>query len=44
MNSNDIERINNFLDRNVENFKEDVVELHMGGQPHYDYLISVLST
>ncbi len=44
MNSNDIERINNFLDRNVENFKEDVVELHIGGQPHYDYLISVLST
>jgi DAK2 domain fusion protein YloV len=43
MNSSDIERINNFLDHNMENFEEDVVELHIGGQPHYDYLISVLS-
>ena len=43
MNSNDIDRINKILDHNVENLEEDIIELHVGGQPHYDYLISVLS-
>ena len=43
MNSNDIDRINKILDHNVENLEEDIIELHIGGQPHYDYLISVLS-
>ena len=43
MNSNDIDRINKILEHNVENLEEDIIELHIGGQPHYDYLISVLS-
>ena len=43
MNSNDIDRINKMLVHNVENLEEDIIELHVGGQPHYDYLISVLS-
>ena len=43
MNSDDIDRINIILEHNVDNLQEDVIELHIGGQPHYDYLISILS-
>jgi len=43
MGAEDIGEIENLLNRNIENFQEDIIELHVGGQPYYDYLISVLS-
>jgi dihydroxyacetone kinase-like predicted kinase len=43
MDAEDIGEIKNLLNRNIENFQEDVIELHVGGQPYFDYLISVLS-
>ena len=38
----DVGRIEKLLTNDLQNFSEDIIEIHLGDQPHYDYLISVL--
>ena len=38
----DVGRIEKLLTNDLQNISEDIIEIHLGDQPHYDYLISVL--
>ena len=38
----DVPRLEKLLKTNLPDLSEDIIEVHVGDQPHYDYLISVL--
>ena len=38
----DVPRLEKLLKTNLPDLNEDIIEVHVGDQPHYDYLISVL--
>ena len=38
----DVPRLEKLLKTNLPDLGEDIIEVHVGDQPHYDYLISVL--
>ena len=38
----DVPRLEELLKTNLPDLSEDIIEVHVGDQPHYDYLISVL--
>ena len=38
----DVIRIERLLSNGVPDLDEDIIEIHLGEQPHFDYLISVL--
>ena len=38
----DVGRSEKLLTNDLQNISEDIIEIHLGDQPHYDYLISVL--
>jgi len=38
----DVARIEKLLTNDIQHLSDDIIEIHLGDQPHYDYLISVL--
>ena len=43
LHNSDIARIEKLLNNNVLDLDEDIIEIHLGEQPHFDYMISVLA-
>ena len=43
LHNSDIARIEKLLNNSVLDLDEDIIEIHLGEQPHFDYMISVLA-